>query len=414
MCDTFLASSWPSFHVIPISDLVPVSARSNNWRTSSARAPVTPPIVIHSSTSKSTSFETTLRTSRPYSSIQASSSRAVNVKSGWRPRSLRSIIFRQYDFTGSGGATDSITHINPKGLRTLPNSRNAKPGSSIWCRPFRQIRISMVPSLMGRTSPRARRYHTFAKEWRCAARSSIGRDKSRPIKWPFSRANARATAPVPVATSRIVRALKRAPSDIRFTMVRRRDWSCTHVSMSYVSARSSKDHSASISPLLWINTLPCYGAGCQNFCSSAEAVVGARPKWSGSREIMSLVRLDQVASCAVFAVHRPSGQPRDGRVGRGTNARQRQWPARSAGHSAATSMPINSVSWASLLTAAGGVITQLRVRRLVCAAVTWPRRTFREQVLALAQRWARRTRQPTVLVAERRSLGFSLSVDQNL
>jgi hypothetical protein len=77
-------------------------------------------------------------------------------------------------------------------------------------------------------------------------------------------------------------------------------------------------------------------------------------------------------------------------------------------------MPINSVSWASLLTAAGGVITQLRVRRLVCAAVTWPRRTFREQVLALAQRWARRTRQPTVLVAERRSLGFSLSVDQNL
>ncbi|WP_435126564.1 transposase family protein [Micromonospora tulbaghiae] len=37
------------------------------------------------------------------------------------------------------------------------------------------------------------------------------------------------------------------------------------------------------------------------------------------------------------------------------------------------------------------VIVQVRVRRLVCAAESCSQRTFREQVPALAQRWARRT-----------------------
>jgi transposase len=46
------------------------------------------------------------------------------------------------------------------------------------------------------------------------------------------------------------------------------------------------------------------------------------------------------------------------------------------------------------------VVVQLRVRRLVCAVLSCPRRTFREQVPALTQRWARRTRQLTALVAD--------------
>ncbi len=47
-----------------------------------------------------------------------------------------------------------------------------------------------------------------------------------------------------------------------------------------------------------------------------------------------------------------------------------------------------------------GVIVQVRVRRLVCAAASCSQRTFREQVPALAQRWVRRTRQLTALVAD--------------
>jgi transposase len=46
------------------------------------------------------------------------------------------------------------------------------------------------------------------------------------------------------------------------------------------------------------------------------------------------------------------------------------------------------------------VVVQMRVRRLVCMTVTCSRRTFREQVPAVAQRWARRTRQLTALVAD--------------
>lgn len=46
------------------------------------------------------------------------------------------------------------------------------------------------------------------------------------------------------------------------------------------------------------------------------------------------------------------------------------------------------------------VVVQLRVRRLVCRAGSCPRRTFREQVPTLTQRWARRTRQLTALVAD--------------
>ncbi|HEX5598788.1 MAG TPA: ISL3 family transposase [Micromonosporaceae bacterium] len=53
------------------------------------------------------------------------------------------------------------------------------------------------------------------------------------------------------------------------------------------------------------------------------------------------------------------------------------------------------------LPAAGrGVVVELRVRRLVCPTPSCPRQTFREQVLALAQRWARRTRQLTALIAD--------------
>ena len=47
-----------------------------------------------------------------------------------------------------------------------------------------------------------------------------------------------------------------------------------------------------------------------------------------------------------------------------------------------------------------GVIIELRVRRLICLTTSCPRRTFREQVPALAQRWARRTRQLTALVGD--------------
>jgi transposase len=46
------------------------------------------------------------------------------------------------------------------------------------------------------------------------------------------------------------------------------------------------------------------------------------------------------------------------------------------------------------------VIVQVRVRRLVCAAESCSQRTFRDQVPALAQRWARRTLQLTALVAD--------------
>ncbi|WP_426636017.1 transposase family protein [Planosporangium sp. 12N6] len=47
-----------------------------------------------------------------------------------------------------------------------------------------------------------------------------------------------------------------------------------------------------------------------------------------------------------------------------------------------------------------GVIVELRVRRLVCPTASCPRRTFREQVPALARRWARRTCQLTALIAD--------------
>jgi transposase len=47
-----------------------------------------------------------------------------------------------------------------------------------------------------------------------------------------------------------------------------------------------------------------------------------------------------------------------------------------------------------------GVIIELRVRRLICLTTSGPRRTVREQVPALAQRWARRTRQLTALVGD--------------
>ncbi|MEO3781623.1 ISL3 family transposase [Micromonospora sp. B11E3] len=46
------------------------------------------------------------------------------------------------------------------------------------------------------------------------------------------------------------------------------------------------------------------------------------------------------------------------------------------------------------------VIVHARVRRLVCATGSCSQRTFREQVPVLAQRWARRTRQLTALVAD--------------
>jgi hypothetical protein len=51
------------------------------------------------------------------------------------------------------------------------------------------------------------------------------------------------------------------------------------------------------------------------------------------------------------------------------------------------------------LPAAGrGVVVELRVRRLACRSAGCRQRTFREQVPALAQRWARRTRRLTALI----------------
>jgi transposase len=47
-----------------------------------------------------------------------------------------------------------------------------------------------------------------------------------------------------------------------------------------------------------------------------------------------------------------------------------------------------------------GVVIDLRVRRLLCPTPSCPRRTFREQVPALARRWARRTRQLTRLIGD--------------
>nr|WP_221383390.1 ISL3 family transposase [Actinoplanes polyasparticus] len=55
---------------------------------------------------------------------------------------------------------------------------------------------------------------------------------------------------------------------------------------------------------------------------------------------------------------------------------------------------------ADLPIAGRAVTVQVRVRRLVCVALSCPRRTFREQVPALTQRWARRTQQLTSLVAD--------------
>lgn len=46
------------------------------------------------------------------------------------------------------------------------------------------------------------------------------------------------------------------------------------------------------------------------------------------------------------------------------------------------------------------VVVQMRLRRLVCMTVTCARRTFREQVPDVTQRWARRTRQLTDLVTD--------------
>jgi transposase len=55
---------------------------------------------------------------------------------------------------------------------------------------------------------------------------------------------------------------------------------------------------------------------------------------------------------------------------------------------------------ADLPVAGRGVVVELRVRRLVCQASGCGRRTFREQVPALAQRSARRTRQLTALISD--------------
>ncbi|WP_426513166.1 ISL3 family transposase [Dactylosporangium sp. McL0621] len=55
---------------------------------------------------------------------------------------------------------------------------------------------------------------------------------------------------------------------------------------------------------------------------------------------------------------------------------------------------------ADLPAAGRGVVVELRVRRLVCQTAGCARRTFREQVPALAHRWARRTRQLTALIAD--------------
>ena len=47
-----------------------------------------------------------------------------------------------------------------------------------------------------------------------------------------------------------------------------------------------------------------------------------------------------------------------------------------------------------------GVVVELRVRRLVCSTPSCRQRTFREQVPALTQRWARRTSQLTALIGD--------------
>ena len=64
---------------------------------------------------------------------------------------------------------------------------------------------------------------------------------------------------------------------------------------------------------------------------------------------------------------------------------------------------VHAYHWRRLtdLPAAGrGVVVELRVRRLACRTTSCRQRTFREQVPALAQRWARRTRQLTALIAD--------------
>jgi transposase len=55
---------------------------------------------------------------------------------------------------------------------------------------------------------------------------------------------------------------------------------------------------------------------------------------------------------------------------------------------------------ADLPAAGRGVVVELRVRRLACQTSDCGRRTFREQIPALAQRSARRTRQLTALIAD--------------
>jgi hypothetical protein len=55
---------------------------------------------------------------------------------------------------------------------------------------------------------------------------------------------------------------------------------------------------------------------------------------------------------------------------------------------------------ADIPVAGRGVVVELRVRRLVCQTRACARRTFREQVPEIAQRWARRTRQLTALIAD--------------
>jgi transposase len=55
---------------------------------------------------------------------------------------------------------------------------------------------------------------------------------------------------------------------------------------------------------------------------------------------------------------------------------------------------------ADLPVAGRGMVVELRVRRLVCQAEGCPRRTFREQVPQLAQRWARRTHRLTELIGQ--------------
>jgi transposase len=54
---------------------------------------------------------------------------------------------------------------------------------------------------------------------------------------------------------------------------------------------------------------------------------------------------------------------------------------------------------ADLPAAGRGVTVELRVRRLLCQTSDCAQRTFREQIPTLAQRWARRSRQLTALIA---------------